>query len=236
MPDQTNSDLGQQILNYEGLYEVYTSYASMLEEYFEKACKDAIPEAIIRTRVKTLSSFAEKAIRKAKEYPNPINQLGDLCGARIIVHTYEQVEWVNKFLEKNFEVIEKEDVQERLGENQFGYLSVHFIINIKPDHDYGLNPDIQQKIVGKKAEVQVRTILQHAWSDILHDRTYKKKISLPEDIKRNSAILAALLEEGDEKFARVVERTDNYFLNYSAYMTREEIKKRNRNASRNPSV
>jgi ppGpp synthetase/RelA/SpoT-type nucleotidyltranferase len=223
MEKATTSDLSNQIKNYEKLYEIYQAYALTLEDFFKNACQEAVPQAIIQTRAKSLSSFAEKAIRKAKEYPDPINQFGDLCGARIIVHTNEQVKWVNEFVEKNFEVVEKEDVQRRLGENQFGYLSIHYIVKLMPEHDYVIPKQTHRELIGKKAEVQVKTILQHAWSDILHDRTYKRSIKLPEDIKRNSAILAALLEESDDKFGQVVERTDNYFLNYSAYMTREEI-------------
>lgn len=223
MEKAPTSDLSNQIKNYEKLHEIYQDYAQTLEDFFKNACQEAVPQAIIQTRAKSLSSFAEKAIRKAKEYPDPINQFGDLCGARIIVHTSEQVKWVNEFIESNFDVIEKEDVQKRLGENQFGYLSIHYIVKLLPEHNYVIPMKTHRELLGKKAEVQVKTILQHAWSDILHDRTYKRNIKLPEDIKRNSAILAALLEESDDKFGQVVERTDNYFLNYSAYMTREEI-------------
>ena len=216
--------LDEQIRLYKQSFGEYESYAEILENYLNDACKVYLPHSIIQTRVKTISSFTEKAIRKKKQYPDPINQFGDLCGARIIVHTREQVEWVNAFIEKNFEVVEKEDVQKRLGDNQFGYLSIHYIVKLKPGHDYVKHEEDLDKIYKKKAEIQVKTILQHAWSDMLHDRTYKGKVDLPDDIRRNSAILAALLEEGDEKFSEVVDRTDNFFLNYSAYMTRDEIK------------
>ncbi|MBK6966889.1 MAG: RelA/SpoT domain-containing protein [Bacteroidales bacterium] len=224
MSTTLKSDLSHQIRAYEKVFKSYQEFSSMLETYFKNACQNAVPQAIVQTRTKTLSSFAEKAIRKADTYPDPINQFGDLCGARIIVHTLEQVRWVNEFIEKNFEIIEKEDVQKRLGNNQFGYLSMHYNVTIKPNIKYGISNKLLKTISGKKAEIQVKTILQHAWSDILHDRTYKGKAELPEDIKRNAAILAALMEEGDEKFERVVERIDNYSLNFSAYMTKEEIK------------
>jgi ppGpp synthetase/RelA/SpoT-type nucleotidyltranferase len=94
MRNKKNTDLSNQIKKYEDVFTIYQNYASMLEKCFKNACSAAIPQAIIQTRAKTLSSFAEKAIRKAKEYPDPINQFGDLCGARIIVHTSEQVDWV----------------------------------------------------------------------------------------------------------------------------------------------
>lgn len=223
MINNAPTDLSQQVKDYKSLLPVYEKFASILDDYFRKACENAIPYAIIQTRAKTLSSFAEKAVRKAQDYPDPINQFGDLCGARIIVHTTEQVRWVSEFIERNFIILEKEDVQKRLGENQFGYLSIHYIVRIKPLHNYGINKKTQQSLIEKKVEVQVRTILQHAWSDILHDRTYKNKIELPEDIRRNAAILAALMEESDDKFSRVAERTDSYFMNYSAYMNSDQI-------------
>ncbi len=47
-----------------------------------------------------------------------------------------------------------------------------------------------QKFKDKKFEIQIRTILQHAWAEIEHDRDYKFTGELPINIKRRFRILA----------------------------------------------
>ena len=54
------------------------------------------------------------------------------------------------------------------------------------------------------AEIQVRTIAQHAWSDIGHDRMYKTDCDIPDFWKRESNRIAAVLEDVDDAFSRLV--------------------------------
>lgn len=223
MEKQKKLDLSAQIAAFEKQAGDYETFAKTLESYFENACNLAGLYAIVQARAKTLSSFTAKAIRKKDKYPDPINELCDLCGARIILHTNVQVNWVCDFIDHNFDVLQKDNVQVRLGENQFGYQSIHYDIKLKPGHDYGVSGDVMKKLAGKKAEIQVRTILQHAWSDIMHDRMYKFNIEYPLHIQRGSAMLAALMEQGDEKFSQVAAQTDNFYLNYSAYMNKKAM-------------
>jgi len=60
--------------------------------------------AMVASRVKTIASFTEKSIRQSGQISDPIRQLTDLCGARIIVHTSDQLDPVCKFLEKTFRI------------------------------------------------------------------------------------------------------------------------------------
>jgi ppGpp synthetase/RelA/SpoT-type nucleotidyltranferase len=50
---------------------------------------------------------------------------------------------------------------------------------------------------GFKAEVQVRTMLEHVWATTLHDRLYKAGIQVPAALKREAASLAATVEKAD---------------------------------------
>ena len=59
-------------------------------------------------------------------------------------------------------------------------------------------------------EIQVRTVLQHAWAELAHDRAYKFGGSLPEDIQRRINLCAASLEMMDREFVSIVAEIANY--------------------------
>ncbi|MGD9128379.1 MAG: RelA/SpoT domain-containing protein, partial [Planctomycetia bacterium] len=203
----------------------YSIYAETLREILTKASSQHAPLAIVQARPKSVSSFAEKAARKASKYADPVHQITDLCGARVITHTQEQVDQVCEFIKTNFEIDEKNslDVRTRLGHSEFGYLSVHYIVQITAGEILGI--PIPPEIGDRKAEIQVRTVLQHAWADITHDRLYKSGFRVPDRFKRNAAALAATLESSDGQFGRFVNEMDAYVGEYSAYMDREEMDK-----------
>lgn len=73
-----------------------------------------------------------------------------------------------------------------------------------------------------KAEIQVRTLLQHAWSAIGHDRIYKSEFAVPKRWQRDANRIAAYLEEADEAFSRTVKGVESYRNYYGAYMSRKQ--------------
>lgn len=94
-------------------------------------------------RPKGLASFAEKIIRKRKLYtdpknpepPDPLVRMTDLCGGRVITQTAGQVSAVCRFIEAAFDIdqLNSEDVSQRLKPTEFGYRSVHYIVQFNPD-------------------------------------------------------------------------------------------------------
>jgi len=214
----------EQIKKYQDEFPYYKTYAEVLHQILETACKIYAPLAIVQSRPKALSSFAEKAIRKAFKYPSPVTQLTDLCGARVITHTQEEADEICRFIRNNFLIDEANslDVRTRLKPSEFGYLSVHYIVQVKRDEILGIN--VPKTIGGRKAEIQVRTLLQHAWAAVTHERIYKSQLRLPEHWHRHLARVAALLEESDSAFTQAVEGLDAYKLDYGAYLTRDQMR------------
>src|SRR5688572_24722941 len=86
-----------QIEAYSRERKFFIAYANALEKVLKKSCQLSIPEAVVQARAKTVSSFAEKCVRKADKYEDPIHDMTDLCGARVIVQTLEQVKAVRMF-------------------------------------------------------------------------------------------------------------------------------------------
>ena len=212
-----------QIKAYRKEYSVYEQYAKALKEVLERACKYSAPEALVQSRAKTISSFAEKCARKYEKYKNAINQFTDLCGARVIVQTLEQVQAVRNFIEANFKIIEKEDKGLLLQQEEFGYRDMHYIVQLKRNRNIGFSAEYFDRIGERKAEIQVRTWVQHAWADTLHDRMYKAKLKLSPEINRTGALLAAIMEDGDRTFSRLALKIDGMIANYSEYASKSDV-------------
>ncbi len=67
-----------------------------------------------------------------------------------------------------------------------------------------------QRLSDQKCEVQIRSILQHAWAEIEHDLGYKSPTAVPRVIRRRFSRLAGLLEIADEEFVKVREELAAY--------------------------
>ena len=166
----------------------------------------------VEHRVKEERSLAGKLERKGDLY-NVFEDVTDILGCRVICFLSDEVDKIGKKVEESF-VVDWENSSNKkdlLKENAFGYLSLHYICSLPFGDKW---PD---EICGKKFEIQIRTILQHAWSAIHHDIGYKSDFGVPREINRQFARLAGLLELADDEFVRA---RDNMF----AYT--EDIRKR----------
>jgi ppGpp synthetase/RelA/SpoT-type nucleotidyltranferase len=212
----------RQIEKYRAVESIYKKYAKVMDQILTNAVAVYAPSAIVQTRPKSLSSFAEKIIRKADKYNNPLEGLTDLCGARVITHTQAQVYSISQFIKEHFDIHEMDsiDVGTRLKIMEFGYISLHYIVSISKDTIMGV--PIPEQIKGKKAEIQLRTLLQHTWADIVHDRIYKSPIRVPDAVVRESARLAALMENSDRGFAGMAAVIDAYAAGFGASLHPDE--------------
>jgi ppGpp synthetase/RelA/SpoT-type nucleotidyltranferase len=206
----------------------FVRYAELLKSILIEIAKNISPESIVQTRAKAVTSYAEKIQRpgKADKYgKNPVEDLTDLCGGRIILPTLDDVKKCCQLVEENFLIQweESEDKLTQLGEDQFGYLSNHYIVQLDPESPYIKHLDIPNEIYPLKAEIQVRTLLQHCWSVIQHDNLYKPNFKVPDKIRRQFYRIAAILEDADHEFKNGLDFLSIYEANYGAYMTVQEI-------------
>jgi tetratricopeptide (TPR) repeat protein len=139
----------------------------------------------------------------------------------VITSTQEESDRVCRFIRENFIIDEanSEDVKSRLRTGEFGYLSVHYIVQVRSNKLLGVK--LSRKIGERKAEIQVRTFLQHAWSVMAHDSFYKCEFTVPGFLERDMARVAALLEEADGEFARVLGNLARYEVHYGVHMSPE---------------
>ena len=152
--------------------------------------------AAIESRVKGYDSLAGKLELKGHKY-NSLADLTDILGLRIITFYIDDVDKVASAVERLFTVDWENSVDKRKIHDidSFGYLSLHYICSI-PGFPY-------------RFEIQMRTLLQHAWANMDHDTGYKSGVEIPKRYMRNMSRLAGMLELVDEEFSKIrIELTD----------------------------
>ncbi|MBE3095250.1 MAG: hypothetical protein IMZ52_09490 [Actinobacteria bacterium] len=187
-----------------------TKYESLAENLLEALVlflDDAkISYLQVSYRIKDFDSFIDKCRRK-KYYNEPFVKCTDICGLRIIYYYLTDIEKISKIIEKEFDVLEKEDKLQILSKDQFGYRDFQFIVKIKKEWSKTPNYRGLEDFV---AEIQVRTILMHAWDEIEHELSYKKDEEIKQKIKRKLSKISAKLEDADEDFEEVRNEATEY--------------------------
>ncbi|EGA70937.1 RelA/SpoT domain protein [Vibrio sinaloensis DSM 21326] len=158
-------------------------------------------------RTKDKKSALEKIDRKG--YKNPAEQMTDLTGIRIILYFESDVERVSTLINKSFDVDADNslDKSKVLSKDQIGYRSVHFVCTLGKTR--AKLPEYSS-LTGLKFEVQVRTVLQHAWAELAHDSNYKFSGTLPPEIDRKLYLYAGMLEIADKGFDELSSQIDKY--------------------------
>jgi len=161
----------------------------------------------ISCRVKSEESFLKKCDND--KYNIPEKQITDVIGIRIITYTNKEVRQICKIIEEEFEIDLKNSVNkaDSLADNKVGYLSVHFVASLSKQRNKLTE---YSQIKNLKFEIQVRTLLQHAWAEIEHDKSYKFSGELRKDLKRNFSLIAGVLELMDQEFEKLSDEIDNY--------------------------
>jgi ppGpp synthetase/RelA/SpoT-type nucleotidyltranferase len=153
------------------------------------------------SRIKTEKSFVGKLQRKASKY-HALTDITDIIGVRIVAYYNEDVDRIASMAENLFEVDWANSVDKRKMHqfDSFGYNSLHYICRMPKE----LFCDPAEPSLNEiRFELQMRTALQHVWSDIQHDIGYKSEIETPMVYHRDLSRLAGLLELADNEFSRI---------------------------------
>jgi len=158
-------------------------------------------------RAKSVASFAAKAQRELDgdpAFPDPLSDIADLVGLRVVTYLHRDVAAVAEPLADEFTVIDDRDLgKETASQGRFGYASRHVQIGV-PETGHSVSDVLR----GRSAQVQVRTVLQHAWAEFEHATRYKGSIPAADvsDLDRRFTLAAGLLELADREFAAIHER------------------------------
>jgi ppGpp synthetase/RelA/SpoT-type nucleotidyltranferase len=149
------------------------------------------------SRAKELHSLIKKLLRKPH---HTYDSLSDKVGARCIIRYRDDLARVTEAAQRLFVCGPVDSKIDSLGVAQIGYLSIHIDVSLRE------NDPFAEEYVGVRAELQIRTLAQHLWSDMSHDSVYKNDevfSRLPDTLKRRVNLMAGVIEVADMEFNRL---------------------------------
>jgi putative GTP pyrophosphokinase len=174
--------------------------AERLQTYVSECLKGLPRVDRITARAKTPESFAKKAAKRTSDgrpkYSDPLLELQDLVGVRVIVFYSGDVESAVDRIRRYLVPIEHRRVVPD-SHWAFGYAGLHMILAVPEDviTDEGSRPELPDFF-----ELQIKTLFQHAWSEANHDLGYKPVEELAPEQQRRLAFAAAQAWGADREF------------------------------------
>src|SRR3989344_4346259 len=175
---------------YRDKYELYAEFAAKTASILEQVLKDEeYRYQVVTHRAKKPNSasarFAEKKCQK-------LDDLKDLAGSRVIFYLESDVK---KFVGKLYEIFGEANIVDHEDKiSTDGYNAVHIVIRLGDDRL--VHPEYK-RYQGLQCEVQLTTVLHHAWSEMEHDIVYKPQ-------KELSAFDARVFDAMREMFKRTM--------------------------------
>lgn len=160
----------------------------------------------ISVRAKNIERFIAKSEKQndgKPKYDDPLNQIQDQLGARIVTFYKNDVEQLAEEVKKYFRYIESRQIVPD-SEREFGYEGRHFILFLPRDV---FDETVKEEDSIPFFELQIKTLFQHAWSEAEHDLGYKPSAELSSEQKRRLAFTAAQAWGADQMFEELYKQT-----------------------------
>jgi len=201
-------DIDAAIKWYEENRPTYESLAQKVEDIIRENLEQKSTQYhSVTSRPKSLESFNNKA--KSEKYIDPIKEIKDMAGIRVITYLESDVTKVADIIEDLFDIDRDNslDQSQLLGSDKLGYRSVHYVAKFNRRR---CNLPEYKPYKNLPFEIQIRSILQHAWAEIEHDRNYKFTGKLPTQLERRFYIISGILECTDREFVAIAQEIDRY--------------------------
>ncbi|MFI7587173.1 DUF429 domain-containing protein [Spongisporangium articulatum] len=206
-PDQVRAAVREYAARQEELAEAGAAFVALVTALLDEA---GINYLTVTGRVKSVTSFAGKAARRGPDgeflYPDPLHDITDQLGVRVITYALSDVDAVAGLLDAQVVVLDDRDMgRATASEGRFGYASRHLLIALDAARE---GQPAYELLRGRVASVQIRTVLQHAWAEFEHDIRYKGSVP-PEhapEFDRRFTLAAGLLELADREFSEIRDR------------------------------
>ena len=149
-------------------------------------------------RIKTMDSLLGKAFSRGWTYSDVYAEITDKVGVRFVVLLIDDVKTIGSVVSHHelWKCEKARDFEEDRKKHPtvFDYQSIHYVVYAKSDTD----ADGIRVAAGTPCEVQIRTLMQHAYSEMSHDAVYKPSAMGTPNIHRALAKSMALIETTDE--------------------------------------
>lgn len=146
----------------------------------------------VSVRIKSRHSFLEKLRNPAYPDYRDFDSAYDILGARVTTYHSSDIAQLLAVIRGLFDVQRVVDkTAQTAAAGSFGYSSQHVIIR-------------SESLGGMLVEIQLRTVLQHAWAEFEHDIRYKNtQLSNHPQVDRAFTLAAGLIELADQQFDHI---------------------------------
>lgn len=164
-------------------------------------------EGRIKDADECIRKFSRKYRAALEESSTPYeisSYITDLIGLRIVCLYEDEMDTIAQAVQGCFETLDVTDKVSAVEatEAAFGYKGLHMDLRLNAAER---NLPKNRPLVHLTFELQIRTLIQDAWSVLDHKIKYKK--SIPGPLKRRINVLAALFELADSEFRQIREET-----------------------------
>ena len=159
--------------HYRKVHLSYKDFSSTVKFILETLLKNnGFHSQVVSAREKDPESLERKLRDNSKLQNIPLAELDDLAGCRVIFYLDSDIQRFIEYVYKEFSVVK--NVPKFSPDD---YNAHHLVVHLNKDR---LNLTEYSKFTGLKCEIQLTTVLYHAWSEMAHDLIYKPKKELPE--------------------------------------------------------
>ncbi len=188
--------------HYEREVDYYAEAAEIAKEDLENALQAAGIRAFVTSRPKAPKRLRKKLYRRYSEkhyktFRDIYKDIVDLAGVRVSLYLPADREAVSAIIDEIFEPARpaKHFPEDRGPGDGMGYVATHHLVRLKPD----LLDGSHRRYSETKIEIQVASVLMHAWAEVTHDLIYKpEKGDLSPDERVLLDQLNTLVRGGEE--------------------------------------
>lgn len=198
VPPPPRADLRRR---YDAWADAYERALYTLQRRVKRFIADIDLTPTIKYRVKSFDSYHQKILRRLRGLDGECTsiEITDVLGMRIVCPFMDDLDRVETALREHFDVLEVERKGAEYSVREFGYASVHYLVQMPTDIRESFHLDRVLPV-----EVQLRTILQDAWAEVEHELVYKAEFSpFDEPLRRKLAALSANLSLSDIIFQEI---------------------------------
>lgn len=180
MANPKNIDLiSEFIVRYRKEFDFYEQSCRMVAQILDAKLQSAGIRAIVTSRAKNPTRLEAKVRQRAVKttyttVEEVYDDIVDLAGVRVALYFPGEREEVGKIVRALFHLVDNEKkfpttAQPTYSKRFSGYWATHYRVRI-PENS--LNGS-QKRYAESRVEIQVASVLMHAWSEVEHDLVYK---------------------------------------------------------------
>lgn len=160
-------------------YDYHEQVAHRAEEMLRSSLEAAGVRSIVTSRAKSVNRLAEKCRQRSRtrayaSVDDLYADIVDLAGVRVALYFPGETEQVGGVISRLFVEWDARrvfpDTSPRSKDKTFsGYAATHYRVRLRPQD----LSESEQRYAAANIEIQVASVLMHAWSEVEHDLVYK---------------------------------------------------------------